>query len=214
MSLYLSGLRHEYRRSRLRKENADPDPINVFTAWLDDAVQAQLHEPNAMTLATATPDGRPSARLVLLKGVDPRGFIFFTNYESRKGRELAANAHAALTFWWGPLERQVRVEGRAQQLDSTESDAYYDSRPLGSRLGAWVSAQSTIIENRDLLEEKLVELQAEYADKEPRRPPFWGGYLVVPDVIEFWQGGLHRLHDRLRYARQDDGTWKIVRLSP
>lgn len=214
MSLYLSGLRKEYRRERLDETTAAVEPLAMFEAWFAEAAQSGLVEPNAMTLATATPQGKPSARVVLLKDFDARGFSFFTNYESRKGHEMAANPFAALTFWWGPLERQIRIEGRVEQLDAAESDAYYASRPQGSRLGAWVSHQSAIIKDREVLEARLAELEAQYGENPPPRPPFWGGYRVVPDVVEFWQGGLHRLHDRLRYTRQDDGTWKLVRLSP
>jgi pyridoxamine 5'-phosphate oxidase len=173
-----------------------------------------LYEPNAMTLATVGADNRPSARIVLLRQVDERGFCFFTNYESRKGHELAANPWAALLFWWGRLERQVRIEGQVEQMSEAESDAYYQSRPTGSRLGAWASAQSEVIANRQVLEDKLAELEREYADREPPRPPFWGGYRLVPAMFEFWQGGPHRLHDRLRYLRQEDGLWRIERLAP
>ncbi len=214
MSLLPSNLRKEYRRDRLRKANAAADPYVQFGLWLQEATESPLHEPNAMTLATASADGVPSARLVLLKGFDERGFVFFTNYESRKGRELAENPLASLVFWWDILERQVRIEGRVERLPDEESDDYYDSRPLGSRLGAWVSAQSSVIDNREVLEARLAELQQRYADEAPSRPPFWGGYRVVPSAIEFWQGGPNRLHDRLRYTRRDDGAWAIERLSP
>lgn len=213
MSLFV-GLRKEYKRTRLLEADVPGDPLKLFGEWLAEATQADLLEPNAMTLATATPDGRPSARIVLLKSVDDRGFSFFTNYESRKGQELAANPRAALTFWWGPLERQIRIEGRTEKLPAAESDAYYESRPLGSRLGAWTSAQSQIIPNRDVLETRWAELQTEYTENAPPRPPHWGGYLLTPDAIEFWQGGPHRLHDRLLYTRQADGSWRIERLSP
>ncbi len=166
-----------------------------------------------MTLATATPQGKPAARVVLLKDVDEQGFRFFTNYASAKGEEMAANAQVALCFWWGPLERQVRVEGRVEKLPAAESDAYYNSRPRGSRLGAWVSPQSQVIAERALLEDRLAALEAEYAGHDPERPPHWGGYLVVPDMVEFWQGGPNRLHDRLRYTRAGDG-WRLERLAP
>ena len=214
MSLYLSGLRKEYRRERLDEATAAADPLTMFEAWFAEAAESGLVEPNAMTLATATPDGKPSARVVLLKDFDAAGFNFFTNYASRKGEEIAANPFAALTFWWGPLERQIRIEGRVEKLDAAASDAYFASRPQGSRLGAWVSHQSAVIPDRTVLEQRLAELTAQYGDEAPPRPPFWGGYRVIPAVYEFWQGGLHRLHDRLRYTRRDDGTWELVRLSP
>jgi pyridoxamine 5'-phosphate oxidase len=209
-----ASLRLEYRRGRLLENEVNPDPFVTFATWYQEAQESGAHEPNGMTLATVGADNRPSARMVLLRQVDARGFCFFTNYESRKGKELAVNPWAALLFWWGPLERQVRVEGKVERMSEAESDAYYHSRPKGSRLGAWVSAQSQVIPNRQVLEERLAALEREYADSEPPRPPFWGGYRVVPESIEFWQGGPHRLHDRLRYVRQEDGTWRIERLSP
>ena len=207
-------LRKEYRRGALLEGDVGPDPLQLFGDWLQGAVASGIAEPNAMTLATADADGRPSARVVLLKSFDERGFVWFTNYESRKGRELAANPYAALVFWWGDLERQVRVEGHVERTSAAESDAYYAGRPLGARLGAWVSAQSSVIPGRAVLEEKLQELTARYAETEPQRPPFWGGYRLVPTAIEFWQGGVHRLHDRLVYRRAGAGAWRIERLSP
>lgn len=206
-------VRKEYRRGSLLEADAGPDPLVMFGAWLQAAVASGVREPNAMTLATSTPDGRPAARVVLLKSFDAEGFVFFTNYESRKGRELAANPHAALVFWWGELERQVRIEGTAAQVSAAESDAYYHSRPLGARLGAWASAQSSVIPGRAVLEERLAEVMARYEGQEPPRPPFWGGYRLHPEAIEFWQGGLHRLHDRLLYTRTLSG-WQLARVSP
>jgi pyridoxamine 5'-phosphate oxidase len=206
-------LRKEYTRSGLKESDADPDPIEQFRRWFEEAIAADLHEPNAMTLATATPDGRPSARIVLLKGFDGRGFVFYTNYEGRKGEELAANPRAALVLYWGELERQVRIEGRVSRVPDEESDAYFEGRPRGSQLGAWASEQSRPARDRGVLEERLRELEAEYGDREVPRPPFWGGYRVEPEVIEFWQGRENRLHDRLRYRRSDEG-WKVERLQP
>lgn len=209
-----AGLRLDYRRGRLLESEVDPDPFITFALWLQEAHTAELYEPSGMTLATVGADGRPSARVVLLRSIDEQGFCFFTNYESRKGQDLAVNPWAALLFWWGRLERQVRIEGQVEKLSEAESDAYYHSRPKGSRLGAWISAQSQVIPNRHFLEEKLAAFEAKYADHEPPRPPFWGGYRLVPACFEFWQGGPHRLHDRLRYQRQEDGRWQIERLSP
>jgi pyridoxamine 5'-phosphate oxidase len=209
-----SGLRLEYRRGRLLESEVDPDPFVTFATWFQEARDAGLYEANAMTLATVGTEGRPSARVVLMRRMDERGFCFFTNYESRKGQDLAANPWAALLFWWGPLERQVRIEGQVEKLSAEESDDYFNSRPKGSRLGAWVSAQSQVIESRHYLEEKLAALEAEYADREPQRPPLWGGYRLVPTEMEFWQGGPNRLHDRLRYVRQIEGGWRIERLAP
>ena len=183
-----ASLRKDYTRAGLREADMDPDPVTQFRGWFESAVEAQLHEPNAMILATATNDGRPSARTVLLKGYDERGFVFHTNYEGRKALELAANPACALLFYWGELERQVRIEGRAARLSDQESDAYFASRPRGSRLGAWASEQSQPVEDMSVLEGRLGTLEAEYAGREIPRPPFWGGYRVEPDSVEFWQG--------------------------
>jgi pyridoxamine 5'-phosphate oxidase len=208
-----SRLRKEYTRAGLDKGDVDPDPIVQFYEWFEKVIEADLHEPNAMILATATGEGRPSARTVLLKGYDEQGFIFYTNYEGRKARELEANPTCALLFYWGELERQVRIEGRASRLSTEVSDAYFLSRPRGSRLGAWASEQSRPVEDRSVLEERVKALEAEYEGREIPRPPFWGGYRVEPEVIEFWQGRENRLHDRLVY-RRSEGEWTIERLQP
>jgi len=208
-----SSLRKEYTSAGLDKAGVDPDPIVQFHEWFENAVEADLHEPNAMILATATTDGKPSARTVLLKGYDDRGFVFYTNYEGRKAGELEVNPTCALLFYWGELERQIRIEGRASRLSSEESDAYFAGRPRGSRLGAWASEQSHPVEDRSILEERVRALEVEYEGREIPRPPFWGGYRVEPDTIEFWQGRENRLHDRIVYHRSGRG-WKIVRLQP
>ena len=211
---HLARLRKEYTSAGLTESAADPDPIAQFRRWFDAALAADLHEPNAITLATATPEGRPSARIVLLKGFDERGFVFYTSYEGRKSEEVEANPRCALVFYWGELERQVRVEGGVSRIPEEESDEYFGSRPRGSQLGAWASEQSRPVEGRDALEERLRNLEAEYEGRELPRPPFWGGYRVEPEVIEFWQGRENRLHDRLVYRRSDDGEWERERLQP
>ena len=207
-------MRTEYALATLIEERADPDPIGQFRTWFEEAMAAGVPEPHAMTLATATPDGRPSARIVLLRSFDERGFAFFTNYESRKGRELAANPMAALVFFWAGLERQVRIEGRVGTVDQTESDAYFRDRPRGSRLGAWASPQSEVIPDRGAIERRMAEFEAGFSDGEVPRPPHWGGFRLVPDVVEFWQGRPSRLHDRLRYRRREGGSWLVERLAP
>ena len=215
MSTEFTTVRKEYERGRLLETDVSADPLQMFNEWMAAAVAANIREPNAMTVATATPEGRPSARVLLLKSVDERGFSFFTNYDSRKGEELAANPWAALCFWWSSLERQIRIEGKVEKLPAEESDAYYNSRPLGARVGAHASAQSQVIPNRDDLEARYFALMANYSEENPPiRPPYWGGYLLRPVVIEFWQGGPHRLHDRLRYSGSVQTGWKIERLSP
>jgi pyridoxamine 5'-phosphate oxidase len=205
--------RREYSRMSLTEGELDPDPVRQFHRWIEEATLSEVPEPNAMALATATPEGRPSARIVLLRGYDERGFAFFTNYESRKGRELDANPHAALVFHWHDLDRQVRVEGRVERVSAEESDTYFQSRPACSRLGAWASRQSEVIPDRTVLEARNRALELQYPGGQIPRPEHWGGYRVVPAVIEFWQGRPSRLHDRLRYTRSDRG-WLIERLSP
>lgn len=198
----------------LREGEAAADPIEQFARWYGDAVAAKIALPEAMTLATASRDGAPSARMVLLKGVDARGFVFFTNYESQKGRELEANPRAALVFHWPELHRQVRVTGTVARVSPEESDQYFQSRPAGSRLGTIASAQSRVIPDRAALERRYAELAAAYPSDEIPRPAYWGGFRVTPETIEFWQGRANRLHDRLRYGRRLASAWVIERLAP
>ncbi|MCA9981608.1 MAG: pyridoxamine 5'-phosphate oxidase [Anaerolineales bacterium] len=212
----MKQIRVEYHQGGLEEIDAPSDPLVLFAAWFNTAVEANLHEPNGMTLATCNAAGQPSARVVLLKGYDEAGFVFFTNYESRKGQEIAANGYAALVFWWGPLERQVRIEGTVGRVSAEESDAYFLSRPRGSQLGAWVSPQSEPIHGREVLETRLQAVQETYGiDRPVPRPPHWGGYRVVPERIEFWQGRPSRLHDRFLYERESPtGAWHRTRLAP
>ncbi|MEH2012992.1 pyridoxamine 5'-phosphate oxidase [Nostoc sp.] len=214
MDKTVADLRKDYTLEGLSELEVDLNPFIQFQKWFDQALAGQLPEPNAMTIATATPDGKPSARMVLLKDFDQRGFVLFTNYNSHKGQELAENPQAALVFWWAELERQVRISGYVEKVSETESDQYFDSRPVNSRLGAWVSNQSEAIESREVLERRLQELKSKYENQEIPRPPHWGGLRVIPTEIEFWQGRPSRLHDRLLYSRLDNGTWNIKRLSP
>src|SRR5882762_8343081 len=211
----IAHLRRDYTLAGLSEADLAPDPIEQFQKWFQEAVAAKITEPNAMVLATVDASGQPSTRVVLLKAVDERGFSFFTNYESRKGRELAGNPKASLTFPWTELERQVCITGRVSQLGREESEAYFKLRPRGSRLGAWASPkQSEAISGRAELEARMRELEAKYPGEEIPLPPYWGGFVLAPAEIEFWQGRPSRLHDRLRYARQPNGSWKIERLSP
>jgi pyridoxamine 5'-phosphate oxidase len=214
-SIDVARLRKEYTLRGLHRSDLLPDPFEQFGRWFEESVQsAGDREPNAMTLATATPDGHPSARIVLLKGFDHQGFVFFTNYESRKGRELEQNPQAALNFHWPWLERQIEIEGSVNRVSREESQIYFDKRPFGSRLGAIISAQSKVISSRRELEERLQGVEKQFSGKNPPVPDFWGGYRVFPERMEFWQGRENRLHDRFLYVRQNDGTWRIDRLSP
>jgi len=209
----IADIRTEYRRAELTEADVDADPIAQFIKWFDEAVNAQVPEANAMCLASATPDAYPSARMVLLKGVDERGFVFYTDYRSRKGRELADNPHASLCFFWGELERQVRASGAVQRVSNTEAEAYFASRPLPSRIGAWTSHQSSVLPSRAILERELTLNEARFASGVVPLPDHWGGFRVVPDEIEFWQGRPSRLHDRIQ-SKRDAAVWVRRRLSP
>jgi len=208
-------LREEYARATLNEADAATDPFAQFSKWFDEALKSKVPVPNAMTLATVADNGAPSARIVLLKEADTRGFVFFTNYASRKGHELAGNPRASLLFFWAELERQIRIEGTVSKVNSAESDDYYPTRPLGARLGAWASPQSEVLPDRVVLEQRLAEMTERYGDNPPR-PPHWGGYRLEAETIEFWQGRTSRLHDRLRYRRsaQNPGGWIRERLAP
>jgi pyridoxamine 5'-phosphate oxidase len=205
---------HQYNAESIDEKTVDRDPLKLFQRWLDDARAAGIHLSEAMTLATSTPDGRPSARLVLLKQADERGFVFFTNYNSRKARELDLNPQAALVFYWPQLERQVRVEGKVERITAEESDAYFKTRPRESQIGALASPQSEVVASRAVLQQRFDELEKFYEDREVDRPERWGGYRLQPERIEFWKGRPGRLHDRIVYERQLDGSWSIKRLAP
>jgi pyridoxamine 5'-phosphate oxidase len=209
----LAGLRKSYERAALDEEASAADPLQQFRGWLDQALKAELPEPNAMTLATVGADGRPSTRIVLIKGVDERGIVWYTNYESRKGRELAVHPFAALQFHWVELERVVRIEGSVSRVSADESDAYFATRPLDSRIGAWASPQSEVIASRAVLVANAAKVSAKYL-MNPPRPPHWGGFRLAPEVWEFWQGRKSRLHDRLRYRRDATTGWRRERLAP
>ena len=210
----LSDLRHDYRQATLDEGTVATDPIEQFTRWFSEARNSGVAEPNAMTLATVGADGAPSARVVLLKAVSDHGFVFFTDRRSRKGQELAANPAAALVFWWHELERQVRITGTCVAHHDAGSDAYFSSRPRGSQLGAWASAQSQVLGSRAELEQRLHEAEARFGDGVVGRPPYWGGYRLEPSEIEFWQGRPSRLHDRIVYTRTPEHGWRLARLSP
>jgi pyridoxamine 5'-phosphate oxidase len=210
----LAALRLEYTQRGLRREDLEPDPIAQFNHWLSEAIQQDLVEPNGMILATVDDAGQPWTRAVLLKACDARGFAFFTNYESQKARQLANNPRAALTIWWGALARQVNITGNVSKTSTEESARYFQSRPVASQLGAWASRQSEVLANRAELERRFEEAKAKFGESNIPLPPHWGGYLLAPQSIEFWQGRRSRLHDRFRYTRQPDASWHIDRLSP
>ena len=212
--VFLESLRSNYALSGLNETDLLETPFQQFQLWLEQAIAAELPEPNAMTLATLSEQCKPIARMVLLKGLDEKGFVFYTNYDSAKGKQLTETDSAALVFWWAGLERQVRVEGTVEKVSSTESDAYFQSRPKASQLGACASPQSQAIENRGILEKRLAQLEEKYATEKVPRPPHWGGFRVIPSAIEFWQGRPSRLHDRIRYELDEKGDWFYQRLAP
>jgi pyridoxamine 5'-phosphate oxidase len=209
----IAKIRHDYNFKGLHEGDLESNPLNQFKLWFDEAVNAGITEPNAMTLSTVF-NGRPSARIVLLKDLDQKGFTFFTNYNSKKGREIESDPQVALTFFWKEFERQVRIEGKAEKTTDQESSEYFAVRPRGSQIGAWTSFQSEVIENREYLENRTREIEQEFSGQQVPRPAHWGGYRVVPDYIEFWQGRPSRLHDRLSYVKTEEGSWQIERLSP
>lgn len=213
MNRSIADIRTDYKLRSLSEPDVATDPIAQFARWWDEAIASNIDEVNAMTLATATASGVPSARIVLLKGYDENGFVFFTNYQSKKGKELAENPKAALVFFWKELERQVRIEGIIEKVAEKESDTYYQSRPAGSRIGAWASPQSEVIANREVIENNAGEYEKKFNDGNIPRPSHWGGYILKPSLIEFWQGRSSRLHDRIQYAFLE-GSWKIQRLAP
>ena len=210
----IADIRREYARARLDETHVSPDPVVEFDRWFTQAREAKVSEPNAMTLATATREGAPSARIVLLKGYDERGFVFFTDYRSRKGTELEQNPQASLVFFWPELERQVRITGTVERTSAQESEAYFRTRPRGSRLGAWVSHQSRVIPSRAQLESGLRQVKERFPTDDVPLPPYWGGYRLRPQEVEFWQGREDRLHDRIRYLQKKGGGWQLERLSP
>jgi pyridoxamine 5'-phosphate oxidase len=206
--------RYEHVTHGLRRSDLDPDPIKQFSNWFTAAIEAGIRDVNAMSLATASPDTKPSVRIVLLKGFDKDGFIFFTNYESEKGKQLEENPYAAMAFYWIELDRQIRISGKAEKTSREESQTYFHSRPLGSQLSAWASRQSEVLDGRRVLDARMAEMTERFGDKPIPLPPHWGGYCVKPELIEFWQGRPNRLHDRFRYTQKADGSWLIERLAP
>lgn len=214
MNKNIADIRKDYQLQSLLETDIAADPFTQFNHWWDDAVKSELDEINAMTLATASITGTPAARIVLLKSVTDAGFVFFTNYNSKKGKELEENPHACLVFFWKELERQVRITGSVEKVSAGESDEYFNSRPAGSRIGAWASPQSSVIESREKIENNILKYEEQFAGTEINRPPHWGGYIVIPTVIEFWQGRPSRLHDRLQYSKLQNGNWKVERLAP
>ena len=214
MNINIAAIRRDYQMQSLLEKDVDANPFNQFNAWWDDALKSELDEVNAMTLATASSAGLPSARIVLLKSVSEEGFVFFTNYNSNKGKELEENPNACLVFFWKELERQIRITGKVKKVSAAESDEYFLSRPEGSRIGAWASPQSQVIASREIIEEHITKYTMEFANTNILRPPNWGGYIVMPQAFEFWQGRPNRLHDRIQYSLQKEGNWKIERLAP
>lgn len=210
----IADIRRDYMKEVLSENQVAQNPFRQFDLWWEEAMKADIDEVNAMTLATVSPDGKPSARIVLLKGYDDYGFVFFTNYDSKKGKELYENPQATLLFFWKELERQVRIEGICEKVSEAESDAYFYSRPEGSRIGAWASPQSEVIDSRDILDANLIELGKKFKDTPVTRPPHWGGYRIKPELMEFWQGRPSRLHDRILYLQENHSEWKIARLAP
>lgn len=214
MAADIGQLRKEYSLHSLTETGVAALPLDQFTQWWNQAIQSDIEEVNAMALSTINKEGRPESRIVLLKGYSEKGFVFFTNYESNKGDQLQQHAHCSLLFFWKELERQVRINGRAEKISTQESDAYFNSRPEGSKIGAWASPQSLVVESQEWLHENFERIKARYNNNTISRPPHWGGFAVRPDSMEFWQGRPSRMHDRIRYSLQQDGGWKIERLAP